>query len=49
MQKMDHIIRIFRKVRNELGITMPVDDKTVRLTSPQSKANGGLEWVSAAY
>lgn len=46
VQKMDHIIGIFRKVRQELGITMPADGKTVRLTSPQSKANNGLEWVS---
>jgi hypothetical protein len=42
VEKFDHIISIFRRVRNQLGIAMPADGKAVKLTSPQSKANGGL-------
>jgi hypothetical protein len=42
VEKFDHIISIFRRVRNELGIAMPADGKAVKLTSIQSKANGGL-------
>jgi hypothetical protein len=46
VKKMDHIIDIFRAVRSELGIKMPADGKTVRLTTPQCKANAGVEWIS---
>lgn len=46
VEKMDHVIDIFRKVRKELGITMPKDGKTVRLTGTQIRANHGVEWVS---
>lgn len=44
--KMDRIIGIFRKVRHELGIAMPEDGKTVRLTGTQQRANGGVERVN---
>lgn len=46
VKKMDHVIDIFRKVRKELGITMPKDGKTIRLTGTQIKANHGVERVS---
>jgi hypothetical protein len=44
--KMDHLIEIFRTVRRELGVELPPDGKTIRLTPPQSKANQGVERVS---
>jgi len=37
----DHIISIFRRVRKQLGITMPANRETVKLTGTQSKANCG--------
>jgi hypothetical protein len=40
---MDHIIEIFRAVRKELGIEMPKDGRTVRLTDVRVRANGGIE------
>jgi hypothetical protein len=43
--KMDHIIDIFRSVRKGLGIEMPKDGKTVRLTGTQIRANHGIERV----
>jgi hypothetical protein len=43
--KMDHIIDIFRSVRKGLGIDMPKDGKTVRLTGTQVRANRGIERV----
>lgn len=46
VKKMDHIIEIFRAVRRELGIELPKDGKTVRLTTPQIRANGGVEAVN---
>ena len=46
--KMDHIIGIFRKVRNELKIAMPKDGKTVQLTGTQQRANGGVERIDPA-
>lgn len=45
VRKMDHVIDVFRRVRRELGIAMPADGKTVRLTGVQSRANHGAEWV----
>ncbi len=42
VEKFDHIISIFRRVRNELKIPMPATGDTVKLTDTQSKANGGL-------
>lgn len=45
--KLDHIIAIFRRVRKELGIAMPKDGKTIRLTGTQMKANHGAERLSA--
>jgi hypothetical protein len=42
---MDHIIEIFRGVRDELRIPMPQDGKTVRLTGAQIRANAGVEYV----
>lgn len=44
--KMNHIIDIFRKVRKELGIKIPRDGKTVRLTGTQVRANHGVEWTN---
>lgn len=46
VKKMDQIIEFFRQVRKELGIAIPADGKTVRLTGTQAKANCGQEWVS---
>jgi hypothetical protein len=46
VKKMNHIIEIFKSVRRELRIDMPKDGKTVRLTTPQIRANGGIEWVN---
>ena len=43
--KMNHIIEIFKDVRKTLGIEMPKDGKTVRLTSTQIRATGGIERV----
>ncbi len=40
---MNHIIEIFKTVRNDLNIPMPKDGKTVRLTGTQIRANGGVE------
>lgn len=45
VRKMDHVIDIFRTVRKELGIAMPKDRKTVRLTGTQVRANHGVEWL----
>ena len=45
VKKMDHIISIFRTVRKELGIGLPKDGKTVRLTGTQIRANHGVERV----
>ena len=45
VEKMDHVIRIFRQVRDKLGIKMPQDRKTVQLTSTQVRANRGEERV----
>jgi len=44
--KMAHIVEVFRRVRQELGIRMPPDGKTIRLTQTQQRANGGVEWVA---
>jgi len=44
--KFDHIIGIFRKVRKEMGISLPQDGKTVHLTGMQSCANEGEEFLS---
>ncbi len=44
--KMDRVIAIFRKVRKELGIAMPKNGKTVRITGTQIQANHGVEWVN---
>lgn len=46
MKLMDHIIGVFRAVRKDLGIEMPKDGRTVRLTSVQSRANGGIDRVN---
>jgi len=43
--KMNHIIETFKDVRKTLGIEMPKDGKTVRLTSTQIRANRGIERV----
>lgn len=45
VRKMDHVIDIFRRVRKELGIAMPADGKTVRLTGVQARANQGVERI----
>ncbi len=45
VKQMNHIIDIFRSVRKELGIQMPKDGKTVRLTGTQIRANHGIEQV----
>jgi hypothetical protein len=45
VEKMNRIIAIFRSVRKELGIEMPKDGKTVRLTGTQIRANHGTERV----
>ena len=47
-EKFDHIISIFRKVRNDMGIAMPGDGNIVRLTGTQSKANGGMRRCNPA-
>jgi len=44
--KMNHIIEIFKSVCKELGIQMPKDGGTVRLTGTQIRANHGIERVS---
>lgn len=44
--KMDHIIDVFRAVRKDLGIPMPKDGKTVRLTTTQVRLNNGQERVN---
>jgi hypothetical protein len=41
LPQFDHIIAIFRRVRAELGIAMPVDGKSIKFTGTQSKANDG--------
>jgi len=46
VEKMNHIIEVFRRVRKELKIAMPQDGKTVKLTSTQSRANGGITHVN---
>tara|TARA_B100001079_G_scaffold194652_1_gene168371 strand:+ start:153 stop:872 length:720 start_codon:yes stop_codon:yes gene_type:complete len=46
VQKFDHMIKIIRRVRQELGITLPTDGKTIRLTTTQSSANNGMESLS---
>ncbi|MBI5315016.1 MAG: 2-oxoglutarate:ferredoxin oxidoreductase [Nitrospirae bacterium] len=43
---MDHVIEIFRAVRKDLGVEMPTDGKTVRLTGTQIRANHGVECVN---
>ncbi len=45
VKRMDHIIDIFRSVRKQLGIELPKDGKTVRLTGTQIRANHGVERV----
>lgn len=44
--KFSHILSIFRRVRNELGIKLPADGKTIRLTGTQSHANCGATSLS---
>ena len=44
---MNHVIEIFRAVRKDLGIEMPKDGKTIRLTDTQIRANRGVEYVSS--
>jgi len=44
--KFDHIIEIFRRVREEMGISLPPDGKTIRLTDVQSDANEGEKFLS---
>ena len=46
VEKMNHIIEIFKSVRKQLGIDLPKDGKTVRLTGPQIRANHGIERVN---
>jgi len=46
VKKMDHVVAVFRKVRKELGIAMPKDGNTVRLTGTQIRANHGVESVN---
>lgn len=46
VERMNHIIGIFRTVRAQLGITVPKDGKTVRLTGTQIRMNGGIERVN---
>lgn len=46
VKKMDHVIDVFREIRRQLGIKLPKDGKTIRLTTPQIRANQGEEWVS---
>lgn len=46
VKKMDHIIEVFRCVREELKIPMPKDGKTVRLTPTQVRLNGGITHVN---
>ncbi len=42
VEKMNHIIEVFRRVRQELKIAMPKDGKTVRLTPIQVQVHGGI-------
>ena len=44
---MNHVIEIFGAVRKDLGIEMPKDGKTIRLTDTQIRANRGVEYVSS--
>ena len=46
VKRMDRIIDVFRTVRKDLGIEMPKDGKTVRLTGTQVRANRGIERVN---
>lgn len=46
VEKMNHIIEIFRRVRKELKIELPKDGKTVKLTPTQSRWNGGITHVN---
>ncbi|WP_447974803.1 carbon monoxide dehydrogenase beta subunit family protein [Nitrospira sp. Kam-Ns4a] len=46
VRKLDQIIEIFRAVRTELGVPMPADGKTIRLTGAQRRANHGAERVA---
>lgn len=46
VKQLDHIIKIFKTVRTEMGIQMPKDGKTVRLTGTQMRANRGIEYVN---
>lgn len=46
VNQLDHIIKIFKTVRKEMGIQMPKDGKTVRLTGTQMRANRGIEYVN---
>lgn len=46
VKTMDRVIEVFRHVRNELGIAMPKNGKTIKLTTPQIRANHGTEWVN---
>ncbi len=43
---MHHIIEIFRTDRKDMGIEMPRDGKTVRLTGTQIPANHEIERVN---
>ncbi len=46
VEKFDHIIGIFRRVREEMRIRLPLDGKTVCLTEAQSCANDGQKFLS---
>jgi hypothetical protein len=46
VKQMDHIIEIFKTVRKDMGIDMPKDGNTVRLTGTQIRANHGIERVN---
>jgi hypothetical protein len=46
VKQMDHIIEIFKIVRKDMGIDMPKDKRTVRLTGTQIRANHGIERVN---
>ncbi len=46
VKQMDHIIEIFKTVRKDMGIDMPNDGNTVRLTDTQIRAKHGIERVN---
>ncbi len=46
VKQMDHIIEVFRAVRKDLGIRLPDDGKTIRMTGTQIRANHGVERVN---